>query len=108
MSNILNEDIDRLLDELELKRDLTFVDESPLGRGGFGTVYRARCASQLSGDGLLLYSVFSHSVIHSNLPRCAGDYYAVKTISITNMTEAERRKIKKQFAIEASTMNRLK
>ena len=45
MSNLLNEDIDRLLDELELKRELTFVDKSPLGRGGFGTVYRARCAN---------------------------------------------------------------
>ena len=49
MSNILNEDIDRLLDELELKRELTFVDESPLGRGGFGTVYRARCAPIVRG-----------------------------------------------------------
>ena len=45
MSDILDEDIDRLLEELELKRELTFVDESPLGRGRFGSVYRARCAN---------------------------------------------------------------
>ena len=66
MSNILNEDIDRLLDELELKRELTFVDESPLGRGGFGTVYRARCANCPGTDYYCTHSVISHSIIHSN------------------------------------------
>ena len=42
MSNILNEDIDRLLDELELKRELDSIEKSALGRGGFGTVHKAK------------------------------------------------------------------
>ena len=43
MSNLSNEDIEGILEELELKWELDSIDEL-VGRGGFGSVYKARCA----------------------------------------------------------------
>ena len=44
MSNLSNEDIEGILEDLELKWELDSIDKSALGRGGFGSVHKARCA----------------------------------------------------------------
>ena len=65
MSNILNEDFDRILEELELKRELDSIDKSALGRGGFGSVHQARSVvclgrSARSPEGQHSHSHLSH------------------------------------------------
>ena len=42
MSNVSNEDLNQVLEELELTRELTFVNEPALGSGGFGSAHKAR------------------------------------------------------------------
>ena len=42
MSNISNQDIDQVLEELELQHELIFANKPALGSGGFGSVHQAR------------------------------------------------------------------
>ena len=53
MASLAAEDTERVLKDLEIQRELEFIEESPLGSGAFGSVRRARSVICLWGRSAL-------------------------------------------------------
>ena len=95
-----------LLKEFEIKRELEYIEEPPLGSGAFGFIQRARSVICLY-IATLPQRDFTRGLIHST-PRYDGNDVVVKKIATTGMDEAKRQEVKKEFIHEASTTKDLR